>query len=162
MSVRWRNWPCGRQGMSVMGARIIHLAEIRARRSAQTFEPKFAADTATHVSDRFHFWGGASGRRYVHTVYSLLECPEVPQGNFILARREADGRRTVLAIGHLARECPSLNLAELRQRGARLGANEVHVHLLAPTAQQRRRIELDLRAGQMGVGLTDRATATRH
>lgn len=141
-----------------MGARIIHLAEIRARRSAQTFEPKIADATM----NRFHFWGGASGRRYVHTVHSLLECPEVPQGNFILARREADGRRTVLAIGHLTRECPSLNLAELRQRGARLGANEVHVHLLAPTAQQRRRIELDLRAGQMGVDLTDRATATRH
>jgi hypothetical protein len=147
--------------MSVMGARIIYLAEVRARRSAQKFEPK-VADTATHLTDRFHFWGGASGRRYVHTVYSLVECPEVPQGNFVLARREADGRRTVLAIGHLTRESPSLNLAELRQRGARLGANEVHIHLLAPSAQQRRRIELDLRAGQTGVGLTDRVAGTRH
>jgi hypothetical protein len=145
-----------------MGARIIHLAEIRARRSAEASKFRSVDAAAAHLTDRFHFWGGASGERYVHTVYSLVDCPEVPQGNFILVHRDAEGRRAVLATGHLTRECPSLNLAELRQRGARLGANEVHIHLLASTAQQRRRIELDLRAGQMGVGVSDRVAGTRH
>ena len=145
-----------------MGARIIHLAEIRARRSREQAQSKCLDDAFAHLPDRFHFWGGASGRRYVHMVYTLLECPEVPEGNFILVHRDAQGRRTALAIGHLTRDCGSLNLAELRHRGARLGANEVHVHLLATTAQQRRGIELDLRAGQMGISINERVSSTRH
>lgn len=144
-----------------MGARIIHLAEIRARRSGEQAESKILDGAPAHLPDRFHFWGGASGRRYVHTVYGLIECPEVPQGNYMLVRRDEQGRRTVLAIGHLARDCGSLNLAELRHRGARLGANEVHIHLLASSAQQRRRIELDLRAGLMGTGVNGRISSTR-
>lgn len=134
------------KGMSFMGARIIQLAEVRARRSNRA--PVASLGTDIESADRFHFWSGASGQRYVHSVYSLLECPEVPAANFLLVRRDAAGRRDVLAIGRLRHGAGSLNLAEIRQRGARLGANEVHVHLLAPSAAQRRVVEADLRAGQ--------------
>jgi hypothetical protein len=144
-----------------MGARVIQLAEIRARRSAP--KPEFVtADSATELNDRFHFWSGASGRRYVHSVYDLVDCPEVPAANFLLVHRDGAGRRSVLAIGHLTNEVGSLNLAEIRHRGARLGANEVHVHLLAPSAQQRRMVELDLRAGQIDHDGEQRISATRH
>ncbi|HML42853.1 MAG: hypothetical protein JNN24_04490 [Hyphomicrobium zavarzinii] len=144
-----------------MGARVIQLAEIRARRSAQT--PVVALDSPSELNDRFHFWSGASGRRYVHSVYDLLDCPEVPAANFLLVRRDGSGRRSVLAIGHLTHDAGSLNLAEIRHRGARLGANEVHVHLLAPSAQQRRIVELDLRAGQIDCGANEeRFSGTRH
>jgi hypothetical protein len=145
-----------------MGARVIQLAEVRARRSAS--KPEFVTvDTATDLADRFHFWSGASGRRYVHSVYELVDCPEVPAANFLLVRREADGRRSVLAIGHATNSVGSLNLAEIRHRGARLGANEVHVHLLAPSEQQRRIVELDLRAGNIDRDASDnRISATRH
>jgi hypothetical protein len=100
------------------------------------------------IHGRFHFWRGASGKRYVHTVFSLIECPRLPEATYILARREPDGRRRLLRIGQLTSDSPSLNLAEIRQRGATLGANEVHVHLLADAPEQRRVVELDLRAGQ--------------
>lgn len=143
-----------------MGARVIQLAEVRARRSAQ--KPIASPDSAPELTDRFHFWSGASGRRYVHSVYSLVDCPEIPAANFLLVRRDATGRRAVLAIGHLTNGAGSLNLAEIRHRGARLGANEVHVHLLAPSAQQRRIVELDLRAGGIDRADDDRITATRH
>lgn len=144
-----------------MGARVIQLADFRAPRSAP--EPQLATfESATGTRDRFHFWCGASGQRYVHTVYDLLDCPEVPAANFLLVRREASGRRTVLAIGHLKRQSASLNLAEIRHRGARLGANEVHVHLLAPSAQDRRVVELDLRAGRVDCDADQRISATRH
>lgn len=144
-----------------MGARVIQLAEVRARRSAP--KPEFVTvDTATDLADRFHFWSGASGRRYVHSVYELVDCPEVPAANFLLVRREADGRRSVLAIGHATNSVGSLNLAEIRHRGARLGANEVHLHLLAPSAQERRIVELDLRAGRIDCGSDERIAATRH
>ncbi len=144
-----------------MGARVIQLADYRARRSAPT--PELAAlDTTSELTDRFHFWSGASGQRYVHTVYDLIDCPEVPAANFLLVRRDATGHRTVLAIGTARHAAASLNLAEIRQRGARLGANEVHVHLLAPSAQQRRLVELDLRAGRIDDAADERITATRH
>ncbi len=144
-----------------MGARVIQLAEVRARRSAP--EPQLATlDGASGYEERFHFWCGGSGQRYVHTVYDLLDCPEVPAANFLLVHRDASGRRSVLAIGHLKHEVASLNLAEIRHRAARLGANEVHVHLLAPSAQERRIVELDLRAGRIDCDADERISATRH
>ena len=47
-------------------------------------------------------------------------------------------------------------------RGARLGANEVHLHLLAPSAQQRRIVELDLRKGGIDGDMHAPISATRH
>jgi hypothetical protein len=144
-----------------MGARVIQLAEVRARRSVSKPELVIADQTAG-LDDRFHFWSGASGRRYVHSVYDLFDCPEVPAANFLLVRRDGSGHRSVLAIGHVTHDAGSLNLAEIRFRAARLGANEVHVHLLAPSAQERRIVELDLRAGQIDHDTADRLTATHH
>jgi hypothetical protein len=144
-----------------MGARVIQLAEVRARRSAVQPEHPIVSDAAGQGT-RFHFWSGASGQRYVHTVYDLLDCPEVPAANFLLVHRDASGQRSVLAIGHLKHEAPSLNLAEIRHRGARLGANEVHLHLLAPSAQQRRIVELDLRKGGIDGDMHAPISATRH
>jgi hypothetical protein len=85
----------------------------------------------------------------VHTVYELLECPPLPAANYILVRREAGARRKVLSIGRVGHTAPSLNLAEIRQRGAELGADEVHVHLLADSAKLAKLIEFDLRTGQI-------------
>jgi len=144
-----------------MGARVIQLADYRARRSVT--KPLAAIDSTAGLDERFHFWSGASGRRYVHSVYDLIDCPEVPAANFVLVRRDGSGRRAVLAIGYLAHSAGSLNLAELRHRGARLGANEVHIHLLAPSAHERRIVELDLRAGQIDSEESiERISGTRH
>lgn len=131
-----------------MGANIIQLAEIRARRSDKSPEQN-ALEGGADFTERFHFWTGASGRRYVHTIYSLIDCPEIPAGNYVLVRREGRGRRSVLAVGRVESDAPSLNLAELRQKGALLGANEVHVHLLAGSPKHSLMVELDLRSGQV-------------
>lgn len=133
-----------------MAAQIISLADYRSGRNAagSLGAATVVQPGAPGLADRFHFWSGASGRRYVHTVYSLLECPAIPAGNYILIHRDAEGRRLVLAVGRVGHSATSLNLAEIRRRGAALGANEVHVHLLAPNAKLSRFIESDLRAGQ--------------
>lgn len=131
-----------------MGARIIELAAIRARRSA-TANDGTATKPEPRLIERFHFWSGASEKRYVHTVYGLLDCPELSRGTYVLARRDDAGRRTVLAVGRLTHASASLNLAEIRQRGATLGANEVHVHLLAATDHEMKLVEFDLRTGQL-------------
>ncbi|HML93120.1 hypothetical protein [Methyloceanibacter sp.] len=97
----------------------------------------------------FHYWRGASGRRYLHSVYSLVGCPALPQANFILVRRHEDGTRVALAFGNTKDDAMSLNLAHLRHEGAKIGANEVHIHLLADTAHARRFVEADLTAAQL-------------
>ena len=67
----------------------------------------------------------------MHSVYSLIECPPLPKATYVLVKREQGGRRRVLHVGLGQSEAATLNLAGVRQRGAQLGANEVHVHFAA-------------------------------
>jgi len=144
-----------------MVARIIELAVYRAQRSLAQQEVTERVDRANERT-RFHFWTGASGRRYVHSVYDLCECPPMPAANFVLVRRHANGRAEALSIGRVNNGAPSLNLAQLRQRGAELSADEVHVHLLADTAKDSKLIEFDLRTGQVGADVTRLASSRAH
>jgi hypothetical protein len=128
-----------------MSAEIIRLADARVRRAAAApveQQADFEAPT------RFHFWTGATGKRYVHTVYSLFDCPPLGIANYVLVRRDGRTARSVLAIGRVSGEAASLNLAEIRQRGAQLGADEVHIHLLAANPQESQAVEVDLRTAQ--------------
>jgi len=136
------------KGSAVMVARIIELAVYRAQRTLAQQEQ--AERTArSNEATRFHFWTGASGKRYVHSVYDLLDCPPMPAVNYVLVRRTAHGRAEALSIGRVNHGAPSLNLAEIRQRGAELGADEVHVHMLADNAKLGKLVEFDLRTGQV-------------
>lgn len=96
----------------------------------------------------FHYWGGASGKRYLHMVYSLVGCPALPKANYVLVRCYDDGRRVALAFGQTGDDAVSLNLAHVRHEGAKRGANEVHIHLLANTPEARDAVEADLIAAQ--------------
>ena len=129
-----------------MAACIVNLACVARRRVPAPAAPGLAVD----LPARLHFWRGASGRRYAHTVYSLIECPPLPQAAYLLVRRDSAGQRHVLHIGSGESSAPSLNLASLRQRGATVGANEVHVHFPAETPEARRLVVCDLRAAQFG------------
>jgi hypothetical protein len=137
------------KGSAVMVARIIELALYRAQRTLQVAElPQEAARTANETT-RFHFWTGASGKRYVHSVYDLLDCPPLPAANYVLVRTRGNGRPQALSIGRVCHAAQTLNLAEIRQRAAELGADEVHVHMLAENAKVGKLIEFDLRTGQL-------------
>ncbi len=132
-----------------MSAQIIELADARATRAAAAAAAAALDDTISqpHAATNnvvFQFWSGASGTRYVHSIYNLFECPPVPAGNYILVNRTADGARTVLAIGRTSNETAARNLAAIRQRSALIGANEVHIHLLAGSDTQSALIEADL------------------
>lgn len=135
------------KGSSVMGACIIDFAAYRAQRFGNEAAP--AREAKVNESTRFHFWTGASGKRYVHTIYDLIECPPLPAANYVLVRRVPGARRQILSIGRVRQDSSSLNLAEIRQRGAELGADEVHVHLLAETPKLARLVEFDLKTGQI-------------
>jgi hypothetical protein len=129
-----------------MASRIVRLAPFREPPPAEAAlgRPPTATAGGTHV------WAGASGQRYAHAVYSLLECPPLPQAVYLLVRRQQDGTLKVLYIASALSAAPTLNLARIRQRGATLGANEVHAHLPAAGADACRTIACDLRAGLFG------------
>jgi len=151
-----------------MSAQIIDLAEARARKTTSSSETQLLTKTTPSKSEkptgkeRFQFWTGASGARYVHTVYSLVTCPTLPASNFMLIKRDADGEPDVLSIGQLTNSATSLNLAEVRRRGAELGATEVHIHLLADGAKQAMSIQQDLQAGHLGSNWSSEQTAWAH
>jgi hypothetical protein len=146
------NWANSRAGKKrfvrnssgiAMAARILHLAQRADRATSQPL-----ASPCFDNAIRCHFWRGASGERYLHTVYTLIECPILPRAVYMLVRRHADGHRTVLHIGIADNDAPTLNLARVRQRGATLGASEVHVYSLAEDDERRSLIAGDLRAAQ--------------
>lgn len=74
------------------------------------------------------------------------------QSTFVLLRRDGDGTARVLRVGCLENAAPSLNLATIRQLGATLGANEVHVRALGKTATDRARVAFDIEHGLGAAG----------
>lgn len=130
-----------------MAARIVSLAHNQA---AAPPPAPVSLGLPEQVPARQHLWRGASGKGYVHRVYGLIECPPLPRASYVLVQRDRHGRRTALRVGLGQSDAPSLNLAQVRQRAAQLGANEVHVHFLARSDGERRLVACDLRAGQFG------------
>ena len=106
-------------------------------------EPALVCNEAA-FAQAFHYWRGASGRRYLHSVYSLVGCPALPRANYILVKRFDNGTRVALSFGQTKDDAVSLNLAHLRHEGAKCGANEVHIHLLAENSEERALVEADL------------------
>lgn len=127
-----------------MAARIVSLARV------QPAPAPVPLGLPAQVPARQQIWRGASGRAYVHSVYGLIECPPLPEASYVLVRREADGTAVPLHIGLGQEQAATLNLARIRQRGAQLGANEVHVHFAAGSDAARVLVVCDLRTGQLG------------
>jgi hypothetical protein len=99
----------------------------------------------TETEPRFWYWHGASGRRYIHSVYRPETCPPLP-GAVFLAVRSLGNLRTVLGAGRFA-GLWDVNLpADDAAHWERLGANEIHVHLLSRDDREAREIAADLRA----------------
>jgi len=114
------------------------------------------------VGQNYHYWRGATGQRYLHTVFPLLDCPEMPKANYIIVARGKKGARQALEIGQTFDHAGSLNLAHLRQRAAQLGGCEIHIHVLAESPSSRISVEADLRArhGGQSANCADMAQAS--
>jgi hypothetical protein len=129
-----------------MAARIVSLSTVPRQATPVPAPASVPAALPPHQ----HVWRGASGRLYAHHVYALIECPPLPAAGYVLVRRDEQGRRTPLRVGLGTSAAPTLNLAEIRQRGAQAGASEVHVRLDAASDAERRLVACDLRAGLLG------------
>jgi hypothetical protein len=99
----------------------------------------------TETEPRFWYWHGASGRRYIHSVYRPETCPPLP-GAVFLAVKSLGNLRTVLGAGRFAGFWDVNIPAGDAAHWAGLGANEIHVHLLGRDETEARRIADDLRA----------------
>ena len=52
----------------------------------------------TESADRFWYWSGRSGRRYIHSVYPLASFPPLPGAVYIASRRSG-GVPVAVALG---------------------------------------------------------------
>lgn len=153
-----------------MSAEVIDFALARARKRDHSYSAATLASIASACEyddrptgkERFQFWTGASGERYVHTVYDLITCPTLPAANYMLIKRDEAGDAIVLAIGRVDDRASSLNLAKVRRHGAELGASEVHVHLLADDPHHAHHIQHDLQAGYLAADWPAEKTAWAH
>lgn len=81
-----------------------------------------------------YLWQARTGVRFTVVAYHLIACPAPVAASYLLVQRTPDHKRRVLGFGRVAGAPASLNLATIRQRGARLGADEVHLFALQGSA----------------------------
>jgi hypothetical protein len=96
------------------------------------------------LAARFRSWRGASGRRYVFSVYEPSGCPAYNHAVLIVAAADAGGDRVALTMSDTG--CfPEIVLANAANKWARGDATiEFHVHLLANSAAGREALIADL------------------
>lgn len=105
--------------------------------------PPLLRDTDT--AGRFWYWQGQSGRRYIHSVYSLASCPPLPGAIYIAVRRN-NGMPVAMKTGRFPAMLDRSGTELLRRRLSALGASELHVHLLAKDELEAEAIGADLAA----------------
>jgi hypothetical protein len=113
---------------------------------AETEAEPLAALADEPLSPRFCAWRGASGRRYIASVYPARACPAYCDAALIAVAVQSDGRRRIVALADTG-PFPEPIVARLAQTAAPFsGRLELHLHLLAETAAERRAALDDLAA----------------
>jgi hypothetical protein len=92
----------------------------------------FPADPG--FKDRFWYWTGASGRKYIHSVYGLEDLPPLPGAIYVGVRREGP-LRLVMAIGRFSPFWDGVLGSCERADFCQAGVDEIHVHLLAKSPE---------------------------
>ena len=82
------------------------------------------------MADRFWYWQGSSGRKYIHSVYALDLCPPLPSAIYVGVKR-AGHLRIAVTVGRFLpfwdKALPEAETTKFEE----LGVDEIHVHLLA-------------------------------
>jgi hypothetical protein len=102
------------------------------------------------LASRFHAWYGLSGRRYICSVFPVVEeaaaggLPEFEAGIVIATAKDRRGQRRALAAFELSWDGESVKHKGQIDAALKAGASEWHVHLLAESLAQRRASLADL------------------
>ena len=103
-----------------------------------------SSSQTSELAERFWYWQGASGRRYIHSVYQPQNCPPLPGAVFVGVKRRA-GERVAVCLGRfLPMESPSHHCARVLSPEL----DEIHVHLLAKNPGHAEAVLADLEAAQ--------------
>jgi hypothetical protein len=108
--------------------------------------------------DRFWYWSGASGRKYIHSVYRVAECPPLPGASYVAVERKGN-LRIALQVGRFQPFWDHDIGNGQRQRLAALGADEVHVHLLGKSPAETEAVHGDLLEAFEDSGMLARTAA---
>lgn len=95
--------------------------------------------------DRFWFWTGASGRKYIHSVYRLDDCPPLPGAIYVAVRREGP-LRIVMGVGHFMQFWDGTLSRDQERQLRASGIDEIHVHLMAKSPEASEAVLGDLLA----------------
>jgi len=101
-------------------------------------------DLETEFGDRFSFWTGASGKRYIHSVYAAGDCPPLPGAIYLQVAVTAQGERVALTAGRFSPFWDATLLNTPRQPAT---VTEIHVHLLSSSEAEAMQVLSDLRDG---------------
>ena len=95
------------------------------------------------MKERFFYWQGSSGRKYIHSVYDLDACPPLPGAVYVAVKRRGH-LRIAVSVGRFApfwdKTLGQDDLTHLE----RLEVDEVHVHLLAKSPDIAESVRYDL------------------
>ena len=94
--------------------------------------------------DRFWYWNGASGRKYIHSIYSLSDCPPLPGAVYVTVQKTADGGRKPLEVGRFGDNWDYVEALIADQRCGLVSIDEIHVHLLADSEENADEVLNDL------------------
>jgi hypothetical protein len=109
------------------------------------FPFKLTTEDCAEPEIQFWYWRGASGRKYIHSIYEPSNCPPLPGAVYVAVKRLGKTRAAV-AVGRFNNVLDKARQAEERLRLFRLGTDEIHVHLLAKSADDADAIYRDLQA----------------
>jgi hypothetical protein len=97
------------------------------------------------LAGRFRHWRGASGRRYIFSLYEPESCPAYDDAVLIVAVKFPGGVRRIMTICDTG-SLPELALARAHEAATESGESiECHIHLLAASRDERAAVIEDLR-----------------
>jgi hypothetical protein len=94
------------------------------------------------LGERFWYWRGASGRRYIHSIYRRDLCPPVPGAVFVIVSLRG-GMRRATSVGRFPSETAVANAIPKADFS---DEEEIHVHLLAREEEAAEQVLGDLQA----------------
>lgn len=97
--------------------------------------------------DRFWYWSGRSGKRYIHSVYKPNACPPLPGAVFVLVQRLANGKRLALEVGRFCDDWDYVSAVIADYKAGCSRVDEIHVHLLANSSDNADKVAADLEGG---------------
>jgi len=104
-------------------------------------------DSIPGFRDRFWYWRGASGKRYIHSIYSPQDCPPLPGAIYLTVRKTANNKRRVVEIGRFEDSWDHVAKLGLQTNDEFNCIDEIHVHLLAKSEDNAQEVAMDLEAG---------------